>query len=52
MQIYCYEDRRSESLEQALRDGAPITALAVMFEVSGVDGWQLTHAGHGHVGYS
>lgn len=38
MQIYCYEDRRAESLEQALRDGAPVTALAVMFEVSEEDG--------------
>ncbi|XP_076128957.1 receptor-type tyrosine-protein phosphatase zeta [Alosa pseudoharengus] len=34
MQIYSYEEGRYNSLDQALREGGRITALAVMFETS------------------
>lgn len=34
MQIYCYEENKFESIDDALRGNGRITALAVLFEVS------------------
>jgi len=33
MQIYCYDPQRSESLEDAVREGHGVAALAVLYEV-------------------
>ncbi|XP_061628478.1 receptor-type tyrosine-protein phosphatase zeta isoform X8 [Phyllopteryx taeniolatus] len=37
MQIYCYQPQRFESFDQTVKAGGPITALAVLFEVSSED---------------
>ncbi|XP_060933014.1 receptor-type tyrosine-protein phosphatase zeta isoform X3 [Limanda limanda] len=37
MQIYCYEDERFNSLDEALKDGGKIAALAVLFETTTED---------------
>ncbi|KAG7270815.1 hypothetical protein CRUP_037149, partial [Coryphaenoides rupestris] len=34
MQIYCYDPQRSESLEDAVREGHGVAALAVLYETS------------------
>ncbi|KAM9377170.1 receptor-type tyrosine-protein phosphatase zeta isoform 6-T6 [Pholidichthys leucotaenia] len=37
MQIYCYEAHRFNSLDETIKSGGPITALAVLFETSSED---------------
>ncbi|XP_061898929.1 receptor-type tyrosine-protein phosphatase zeta-like isoform X6 [Entelurus aequoreus] len=37
MQVYCYEPLRFDSLEQSMKAGGRVTALAVLFEVTSED---------------